>query len=67
MEFFKELSEYKKPINFRPESKSTITKRRGRKLLEKIQKENRLEKKADKIIADLRGKNKKIKTRNTLS
>ena len=60
--FFKELSEYKKPINFRPESKSTITKRRGRKLLEKIQKENRLEKKADKIIADLRGKNKKIKT-----
>jgi hypothetical protein len=60
--FLKELSEYKKPINFRPESKSTITKRRGRKLLEKIQKENRLEKKADKIIADLRGKNKKIKT-----
>ena len=60
--FLKELSDYKKPINFRPESKSTITKRRGRKLLEKIQKENRLEKKADKIIADLRGKNKKIKT-----
>ena len=60
--FFKELSEYKKPINFRPESKSTIIKRRGRKLLNKIQKENRLEKKADKIIADLRGKNKKIKT-----
>ena len=60
--FFKELSDYKKPINFRPESKSTITKRRGRKLLKKIQKENRLEKKADKIIADLRGKNKKIKT-----
>lgn len=60
--FLKDLSDYKKPINFRPESKSTITKRRGRKLLEKIQKENRLEKKADKIIADLRGKNKKIKT-----
>ena len=60
--FLKELSDYKKPINFRPESKSTIIKRRGRKLLNKIQKENRLEKKADKIIADLRGKNKKIKT-----
>ena len=58
----KELSDYKKPINFRPESKSTIIKRRGRKLLNKIQKENRLEKKADKILADLRGKNKKIKT-----
>ena len=62
VKFLKELSDYKKPINFRPESKSTIIKRRGRKLLNKIQKENRLEKKADKIIADLRGKNKKIKT-----
>ena len=60
--FLKELSDYKKPINFRPESKSTIIKRRGRKLLNKIQKENRLEKKADKIIANIRGKNKKIKT-----
>ena len=35
-------------------SKSGIIKRKGNQLLNKIQKENRLEKKADKIIADLR-------------
>ena len=35
-------------------SKSGIIKRKGNQLLNKIQKENKLEKKADKIIADLR-------------
>ena len=35
-------------------SKSGIIKRKGNQLLNKLQKENRLEKKADKIIADLR-------------